>query len=190
MAGPQAGAKLLGDMQARGIQPHTNAAIKEVSRDGRQALFSDGSTLDADLVITVPTHRASPLARAAGLAGQSGWVDVKPDTLETRVPNVYAIGDVNNVPMANGRGIPKAGVFASAEGETVARNIAAAVLGTPPAKFAGEGYCFILYGGNQAGSIRGQFLAAERPVVNLQGASPEGYQGKEQFEADWRAFRI
>ncbi len=190
VAGPQAGAKLVGDLQSRGIRTHTSLAVKEVSRDGRQALFSDGSTLDADLVITVPTHRPSPLAQAAGLVGPSGWVDVKPDTLETRVSGVYAIGDVNNVPMANGRGIPKAGVFASAEGETVARNIAAAINGAAPTAFPGAGYCFILYGGDQAGAIRGEFLARERPSVNLEAPSASGYQAKEQFEEDWRRFRI
>jgi sulfide:quinone oxidoreductase len=190
VAGPQASAKLVSDLQGKGIQTHTNLAIKEVSRDGRQALFSDGSTLDAGLVITVPTHRPSPLVRAAGLVGPSGWVDVKPDTLETKVAGVYAIGDVNNVPMANGRGIPKAGVFASAEGEIVARNIAASINGTAPTAFSGVGYCFILYGGDQAGAVRGEFLASERPRVNLEPPSGEGYRAKEQFEADWRRFRI
>ena len=190
VAGPQAGARLVSDLQGRGIQTHTNAAIKEVSSDGRQALFTDGTTMDAGLVITVPTHRPPPLMRAAGLVGVSGWVDVKPDTLETKIPGVYAIGDVNNVPMANGRGIPKAGVFASSEGETVGQNIAAAINGTAPTAFPGVGLCFILYGGDQAGAIRGEFLARERPNVSLQPPTREGYQAKEQFEEDWRRFRI
>jgi sulfide:quinone oxidoreductase len=190
VAGPQAGARLVADLKGRGIETHTNAAIKEVSGDGRQARFTDGSTMDADLVITIPTHRPSPLVRAAGLVGASGWVDVQPDTLETGTPGVYAIGDVNNVPMATGRGIPKAGVFASAEGETVGRNIAAAINGTEPAAFAGMGQCFILYGGDQAGEIRGEFLARERPNVSLQPPTREGYRAKVQFEEDWRRFRI
>jgi sulfide:quinone oxidoreductase len=190
VAGPEAGKRLLGELEGRGVQVHTNAAIKEVAREGRQAAFSDGSALDAELVITVPVHRPSPLVRDAGLVGPSGWVDVKPDTLEASVPGVYAIGDVNNVPMANGRGIPKAGVFASAEGETVARNIAASINGTEPTAFPGVGYCFILYGGDRAGAVRGEFLASERPNVSLQPPTAEGYREKERFEEDWRRFRI
>ena len=42
-----------------------------------------------------------------------GWIPVDPLTLETRCPDVYAVGDVTSV------GTPKAGVFA--EGQAVGR---------------------------------------------------------------------
>ncbi|MCI0441019.1 MAG: NAD(P)/FAD-dependent oxidoreductase, partial [Chloroflexi bacterium] len=190
VAGPEAGQQLIGYMQRRGIQPHTGAAITEVSRDGREAVFSDGSAMEAGLIITVPVHEPPPLVREADLVGPSGWIDVNPQTMETSVPNVYAIGDVNQVPMANGRGIPKAGVFASSEGETVARNIAAKIRGEDPTKFPGVGYCFILYDGAQAGMVEGEFLASGRPNVTMRPPSVDGFRAKEQFEHDWRSFRI
>ena len=190
VAGPDAGARLVRDMERRGIQLHTNAAVTEVARSGREAAFSDGTAMDAELVITIPTHRVPPAIATSGLARDGGWIEVEPRTLQTPHPGVYAVGDVNMVPMANGRPLPKAGVLATAEGETVGRNIAAAVNGTEPTAFAGAGHCFIAYSGTQAGMVRGEFLAEGKPDVKLQQPSARGYRAKERFERDWRRFRI
>ena len=190
VAGPEAAGRLVRTMERRGIEVHTDAAVVQVSPDGRQASFSNGQAMDADLAITVPTHRAPQLVESAGLTGPSGWVHVTPETLATDRQGVYAIGDVNNVPMANGRGLPKAGVLASSEGDTVGHNIAAAILEEEPRTFSGVGHCFIAYGGDRAGSVRGEFLAAEKPKVALQASSARGYRAKERFERDWRRFRV
>lgn len=190
VAGPDAGRRLISDLESRGVHVHTGVTIKEVARDGREAAFSDGTAMYSELIVTVPVHRAPPLVSEAGLVGQSGWVHVRPETLETQAPGVYAIGDVTTVMMANGRPLPKAGVFASAQGETVGRNIAAAITGGQSEDFPGVGYCFILYGGDSAGMVRGEFLASGKPNVTLQPPTPEGFQAKHQFEEDWRSFRI
>jgi sulfide:quinone oxidoreductase len=153
--------------------------------------FSDGSSVDCDLAITIPVHRAAPLAVEAGLVGESGWTDVSQETLETGSPGVYAVGDVTAVPMANGRPLPKAGVFASAEGETAGRGIAAAINGSGPAeRFAGVGHCFIAYNGTQSGAVRGEFLAEGKPRVSFSPPTARGARAKERFERDWRRFRI
>jgi sulfide:quinone oxidoreductase len=190
VAGPEAGARLGKDLERRGIELHTDSAVTEVSRDGRQAGFSDGTSMDADLVVTVPTHRAAEVVASAGLTGESGWVRVSPETLETPEADVYAVGDVNAVPMATGRPIPKAGVFASSEGEVVGRNIAAAINGDEPVRFSGVGHCYISYSGTQAGMVRGEFLAEDKPRVELSRPSARGARSKERFERDWRRFRI
>ena len=191
VAGPEAGASLRRAMERRGIQLHTGAAIAQVSHDGREASFADGSTIDAEVVITIPVHRVPGVIDEAGLAGDSGWVDASPRSLETRHPGIYAVGDVNQVLMANGRGIPKAGVFASVEGETVGKNIAAEVNQSGPAEdFSGVGHCFIAYSGTQAGMVRGHFLAEPKPDVRFQPPTARGYRAKERFERDWRRFRI
>ena len=184
VAGPDAAARLGRALDRKGIQLHTGAAVTGVSSNGREAEFSDGSSVRAGLVITVPLHRVAPVVQEAGLAGPNGWVPAAPATLETSQPGVYAIGDVNAVPMANGRPLPKAGVFASAEGETVGRNIAAAIDGTEPAEFPGIGHCFIAYGGTQAGMVKGEFLSEGKPRVSLQPATARGFRAKERFERD------
>ena len=190
VAGPEAGRRLTRDMRRGGIQLHTEAGVTEVGRDGREAAFTDGTSMDADLVITVPTHRAPTIVHSAGLTDGLSWIEVSPTTLETRIPSVYAVGDVTAVPMANGRPLPKAGVLASAEGETVGRNIAAAISGSEPAAFPGVGHCFVTYSGRQAGMVRGEFLAEGKPNVKFQPPTARGYRAKERFERDWRRFRI
>ena len=190
VAGPEAGARLVRDLDRRGIQLHTGAAVTDVAHDGGEAAFSDGTSMDADLVITVPVHRVAPIVAEAGLAADSNWVEVLPKTLQTRQEGVSAVGDVNALPMANGRPLPKAGVFASAEGETVGHNIAAAVNGTEPATFSGIGHCFITYSGSHAGMVQGEFLADDRPNVSLRPPTIRGSRSKERFERDWRRFRI
>ena len=191
VAGPEASSRLRRDMDRRGVQLHTDAAVAEVSRNGGEASFTDGSAMDAEIVVTVPKHSIPTVVAEAGLAGSSGWVEVSPRSLETQHPGVYAVGDVNMVPMANGRGLPKAGVLASSEGEAVGRKIAATINGTGPAEdFDGVGHCFIAYSGTLAGLVRGQFLAEGKPNVKFQPPTARGFQAKERFERDWRRFRI
>ena len=190
VAGPEAGVRLGRDLERRGVELHPNAAVKEVSRDGRQARFSDGTSMDAELAITIPTHRTPDVLASTGLTGESGWVQVSPRTLETSAAGVYAIGDVNAVPMATGRPLPKSGVFASSEGETVGRNIAAAIDGGEPVEFPGVGHCYIAYSGTQAGMVQGEFLAEGKPRVELRPPTARGARSKDRFERDWRRFRI
>ncbi len=190
VAGPEAGTRLTRSLERKGIVLHAGAGVTEVASNGREAEFSDGTSMECDLMITVPVHRAPPVVAEAGLAGESGWVPVSAETLETRQTGVYAVGDVNAVPMANGRPLPKAGVFASAEGETVGRNIAASVNGTEPVTFPGNGHCFIAYSGTQAGLVKGEFLAPGKPNVRLQPATARAYRVKERFERDWGRLRV
>jgi sulfide:quinone oxidoreductase len=136
-----------------------------------------------DLLLGVPPHRPPAVVRESGLVGDSGWVAVQPRTLETQFPGVYAIGDVVQVPMANGKPLPKAGVFAEAMGETVADRIAATFAGQEPeATFKGEGGCYLEVGAGQAMMVKGQFLAEPEPEVILTEASAKYFEEKQSFE--------
>jgi sulfide:quinone oxidoreductase len=86
--------------------------------------------------------------------------------------------------MANGKPLPKAGVFAEAMGETVAERIAATFAGQEPeATFKGEGGCYLEVGAGQAMMVKGQFLAEPEPEVILTEASPKYLEEKRAFEA-------
>jgi sulfide:quinone oxidoreductase len=136
-----------------------------------------------DLLLGVPPHRPPRVVRESGLVGESGWVSVNSRTLETQFPGVYAIGDVVQVAMANGKPLPKAGVFAEAMGETVAERIAASFAGQEPeATFKGEGGCYLEVGAGQAMMVKGQFLAEPEPEVILTEASPKYLEEKRSFE--------
>jgi sulfide:quinone oxidoreductase len=136
-----------------------------------------------DLLLAIPPHRPPAVVQGSGLVGSSGWVPVDPRTLETEFPGVYAIGDVVHIPMANGKPLPKAGVFAEAMGEVVADRIAAAFAGQESqAAFKGEGGCYLEVGGGQAMKLQGRFLAEPAPEAVMLDASPRYLEEKHAFE--------
>jgi sulfide:quinone oxidoreductase len=147
-------------------------------------LTADGVRIPFDLLLGVPPHRAPGVVVAAGLTGPGGWVMVDPHTLETRFPGVYAIGDVTAIPLANGMPLPKAGVFAHAEGDVVAARIADALGGRPATStFTGQGLCFLETGHGAATVVAGDFFA-DPPAVALGEDSPANLDAKRAFEAD------
>ena len=136
-----------------------------------------------NLLFGVPPHRPPAVVRESGLIGESGWVSVNSRTLETQFPGVYAIGDVVQIPMGNGKPLPKAGVFAESMGETVADRIAATFAGQEPeATFAGEGGCYLEVGAGQAMKVQGHFMAVPDPEIALTEASAQLLEEKRAFE--------
>lgn len=136
-----------------------------------------------DLLFGVAPHRPPAVVRASGLVGESGWVAVNSQTLETQFPAVYAVGDVVQIAMADGKPLPKAGVFAEAMGEAAADHIAATFAGREPnAAFKGEGGCYLEVGGGQAMTVKGHFLAVPKPEVALLEASAAQLEEKRLFE--------
>jgi sulfide:quinone oxidoreductase len=122
--------------------------------------FADGSSLGFELLLAVPRHGCPQVLIDAGLAGAGGWVEPYPRTMETTFPDVYAVGDCTVIMLANGLPLPKAGIFAEAQGDVVASRIAARLAGREPdAAFSGDGYCFVETGGGEAATARGSFLA-------------------------------
>jgi sulfide:quinone oxidoreductase len=149
--------------------------------------MSDGSRESFDLLIVVPAHVAPAFLRDSGLLGENGWVPVERGTLATRFENIWAIGDVSHVSLANGGMLPKAGVFARAEGEVVARAVAARLLGKDsPTAFDGRGGCYLETGNGEAAYAEGEFFHEPAPAVTLAAPSKTGLTGKEKFAADWR----
>jgi len=137
-----------------------------------------------DLLLGIPPHKPPAAVRESELVGGSGWVEVNKHTLETSFPNVYAIGDVTQIMIANGKPLPKAGLFAEQMGEVVAERIVASFLGEEPtATFKGEGGCYLEVGGGQAMMVRGNFLAEPEPEITLTEASSEFLNEKRSFEA-------
>jgi sulfide:quinone oxidoreductase len=124
--------------------------------------------------------------RAAGLAAENGWIGVDRHTLATGFEGVFALGDVTSIPLKMGKPLPKAGVFAHAEAEVVARNIAREITGHGrPATFDGHGECFVETGGGRAGYGAGNFYAEPLPQVALHRPAWRWHAGKVLFEKTW-----
>jgi sulfide:quinone oxidoreductase len=155
---------------------------KATAVEAGEVVFGD-KRLPFDLLLGVPPHRPPAVVRESGLVDGSGWVSVNPRTLETQFPGVYAIGDVVQISLANGKPLPKAGVFAEAMGEAVADRIAAVFNGEEPeATFKGEGGCYLEVGGGKAMMVQGSFLAEPEPEVTLTEATAGYLEEKRSFE--------
>ena len=106
--------------------------------------------------------------------------------LETRFPNVYAIGDVTSIPLKLGKPLPKAGVFAHFQAQVVAKNIARAITGRgDEARFSGVGECFIETGAGKAGFGKGNFYAEPLPTVAVHAPSRRWHISKVLLEQTW-----
>jgi sulfide:quinone oxidoreductase len=170
-----------GRLAAAGISLRTSTVAQEV-REGEVVVADE--RIPFDLLLAVPPHRAPRVVREAGLTGPSGWIPVDSRTLETRHERVFAVGDVTAIPLSNGQALPKAGVFAQAEGEVVAARIADDLMGrTPEDTFSGEGLCFLETGRGRASAVQGRFLA-DPPQVELTAPTEEGFAAKRAFVSD------
>jgi sulfide:quinone oxidoreductase len=193
-AGPQMGQFIRSALAERGITLHNVKKTKAVNAAQRVVEFEDGSTVRYDLLIAIPPHEPPRAVRHSGLTAESGWIPVDPATLQMRGPSrpCFAIGDVCGVPLP-GRfrpelplALPKAAVFAQAQGEIVAAQIAANVLGKPAqAKFDGKGYCYIELGAGLAVKGEGEFFAVPHPSMAGQTPSAEQYQAKVEWVEEW-----
>jgi sulfide:quinone oxidoreductase len=186
VAGPQVSSAVTDLLAAKGIPYHPEHQVTAVDADRKRLTFANGVQVDFDLLAYVPPHRAPAAVRDSGLTGESGWMSVDRHTLQTRWPNVYAIGDVVSIPLALGKPLPKAGVFAHREAEVVAENIAHAIAGqAQAARFDGHGGCFIEVGGGKAGFGSGDFYAEPKPAVTLHQPAWRWHLGKVWVEKLW-----
>ncbi len=182
VAGPDVGAALVQLLQDRGIEFHAEQIVMKVDPAARIARFELEDTT-FDLLIGIPPHRVPQVLRAAKLADASGWVPVDPSTLQTRHPDVYAIGDATSIRLPVGMFLPKAGVFADEEARVVAENIAAEIVGKAgTSRFNGHGFCYIEVGDDMAAYGAGNFYGIPAPAVSLEPPSPRYRLEKHELE--------
>ena len=185
-AGPNVSASVKQMIESRGIKYFPNHQVALADPDNKILKFMDGSEVNYDLLIYVPLHRAPKLIRQANLTSESGWVSVDRYNFKTKFTDVYAIGDVTSVPLKIGKPLPKAGIFAHAQAEVVAHNIAAEWLGKSEQKsFDGQGQCFIEIGHHRAGIGKGNFYAEPSPTIEVKAPSWRWHLGKVIFEKYW-----
>ena len=181
VAGPAASAAVREMVEQKDIAYHPEHLIAR-AEPGR-VHFTDGASADFDLLVYVPPIRPPHVLATSALVDDSGWVRVDRHTMETRFPGVYAIGDVTLIPLAMGKPLPRAGVFAHAQAEVVARNIVRTLEGkTPSERFDGHGACFIETGSGRAGFGAGNFYAEPRPTIRMRTPGWLWHAGKVLFE--------
>jgi sulfide:quinone oxidoreductase len=145
------------------------------------AVLADGTEMPYDLFLGVPKHRAPDVVIESGMA-VDGYIPVEGPTLETRFPDVYAVGDVATV------GTPKAGVFSERQARVVARTLVDRVRGREPAeRYDGRGACYIEFGSDLVARIDVDMFSAAGPSGTFREPSTEFVVEKAEFGSSRRA---
>ena len=194
VAGPALGDAVKQMLERQGIAFHPLHKLVGVDGAARQLSFGGRDTVRYDLLVAIPPHRGPAILREAGLANEAGLAPVDRHTLATKHENVFALGDVAAISIP-GRWkpdaplmLPKAGVFAHAQAEVVARRIAAEIMEAGAGEtFPGIGYCMLEAGESQAGFAFGDFYAEPAPQVQLRRMGRIWHWGKVLFEQWWLA---
>jgi sulfide:quinone oxidoreductase len=164
---PDTSQAILAAFAERGIGFVKDCLVKALDPGRKVAVLSDGAEMPYELFLGIPVHRVPQVVVESGLAAHPhDWVPVNKQTLGTRFPGVYAVGDVNGV------GTPKAGVFAEGSAQVVAAAIVAELRGGPsPEAYKGTGACYVEFGHNQVGRVDVDFLSGPKPTGTFQAPS-------------------
>jgi sulfide:quinone oxidoreductase len=183
-SGAEAGEMVLELLAKRDIRLRSRSQAKSVNHEKKLVNFTQGEPVPFDLLIGTPVHRV-PKVLVDNEVSRGSWLEVDRETLETEFPGVYAIGDVNTVPIAGGHALPKAGVFAHGEAEVVARNVSAEINGGQPIwAFGGQGACFMETGRNKGCYIEGNYYM-DPPHVKVRREGRFSHFTKAGFERIW-----
>jgi sulfide:quinone oxidoreductase len=178
---PDTSKALIAAFAERDIAFMPNRRVASLDPGRRVAVLDEGAELPYDLFLGVPKNRAPAVVEAAGLV-ENGWVTVNPRTLETRFPQVYAVGDIANT------GTPKAGVFAEGAAKAVATSLLAQIRGTGEAQlYPGAGTCYIEFGAGRIGRVDVDFFSGPKPTGTYHEPAVELRADKEHFGASRRA---
>jgi sulfide:quinone oxidoreductase len=178
---PDTSAALVTAFAERDIEFVSGRRVSSLDAATGVAVLDDGSELPYDLFLGVPKHRAPDVVLESGLA-EDGYIPVDSRTLETRFPNVYAVGDVATV------GVPKAGVFSEGASRVVAAALIAQAQGSEqPPPYEGRGSCYVEFGAGRVGRVDVDFLSRPKPTGTFQEPSLALVAEKEHFGASRRA---
>lgn len=185
-AGPAMGDAVIGMLKEHDIKYNPQQKVQRIEVGGRKIVF-EGSEVSFDLLVGIPPNVAPKVVKEAGMTDETGWVPVEIDTLKTRYPNVFAIGDITSIkqPNPSGLSLPKAGVFADEHARVVAANIAAEIRGEDKSKrFDGKGFCYIEVGDGLAAYGSGNFYGYPGPIVYLDPPSQKLHEERKKLELD------
>ena len=144
-----------------------------------------GKKHKAAVLNVVPPQRAGAIADRAGVANQSGWVPIKPQTFEsTQVADIYVVGDATvAAPM------PKSGFCANAQGKVAAAAIVASLAGRDAPRASFVNTCYSLIAPDYGISVAGVYEVVEgklAEVKNSGGVSPrEASDDFRKLEAEY-----
>lgn len=173
-------AAIMSLLAERGIRYWPSSRVTHLDPVAKVAHLADGRELAYDLFLGVPVHVPPPVVVESGLT-DDGWIAVDHTTFATKFPDVYAVGDVTSAP------VPRAGVFAEGEADTVADVLVARLKGgNAPGPYQGDAVCYMEMGGGKVAHVKVNFLAGAAPTAKFHPPSHETAQNKIEFGASRR----
>ena len=178
---PETSRALLAAFAERNITFVADRELRLVDTQRRSVTLDDGRVFPYDLFLGVPAIRAPKMLEDSGMT-EDGYVPVKPKTLETRFPDVYAVGDCAR------QGTPKAGVFAEGAARAVAKALIARLRNEEvPVTHAGTGSCYIEFGAGRIGRVDVDFFSnPDHPIGTYYEPSVALRADKEHFGSSRR----
>jgi sulfide:quinone oxidoreductase len=177
---PDSSKALLKAFEERNIHFIPKKSVRVIDAARKVAKLDDGTEMPFDLFLGVPKHVAPRVVLECPLA-ENGWIPVNRNNLQTKFPNVYAIGDVTSV------GTPKAGVFAEGAAKIAAEAIIATYRrGEFPSSYKGTGSCYVEFGEGKVGRVDVDFFSGPSPKGTHTEASVEIAVEKEHFGSSRR----
>jgi len=144
---------LLKSFQEKDISYIPEMMVGSIDVHRRIAELDDGRELAFDLFLGIPEHCVPTVLEQSGLVHDE-WIPVDRDSMLTRFPNVYAIGDVAAA------GVPKSGQFAIGAARSTAESIIAIDKGHEfTNKFKGTGSCYVEFGEGKVGRADVDFFS-------------------------------
>jgi sulfide:quinone oxidoreductase len=168
---------LLALLDQAGVDSSFSSLVSHLDPASRTAHLTDGRQLPYDLFLGIPVHCAPDVVLASDLA-EDGWIPVDKGTFETRIPGVFAVGDVTSAP------VPRAGGMAEREAATVADVLIARLRGTAaPPPFDGAAQCYVETGRDSVARIDVNFLSYDVPVARYNAPTEHIVAEKETWGA-------
>ena len=165
---------LVGAFDEAGIRLLLGRTVKALEPQRGVALLDDGTKLPYALFLGVPKHRAPQVVIDSGLA-ENDWVPIEISTMETRFPDVYAIGDMAAT------GLPKAGSFAESAARAAVSSILAKLNGGEAIPNSGTGSCLVEFGDGRIGWADLDFLTGPKLKSIYHAPSLAGRVHKNEF---------
>jgi sulfide:quinone oxidoreductase len=176
----EASAGILAGLDERGIEFWPESVVTSLDPATSLASLRDGRSINYDLFLGVPVHRAPAVVEESGMT-VDGWIPVDPATFATRFPDVFAVGDVTSAP------VPRVGVIAEGEAGTVADVLVHRFRGgASPPPYPGIATCYIEFGGAEVAKFDVNFLGGPSPFGVFMEPSLELAASKREFGATRR----
>jgi sulfide:quinone oxidoreductase len=133
-------------LDERKITVETDFLVERVDAERKTLVSYDEREIGYDLLVTVPLNMGADFVAASGLGDELNYVPVDKHTLQsTAYPDVFAVGDANNLPTS------KAGSVAHFSSEVFVENFLQYVEGAAMThRFDGHANCFVETGDGKA----------------------------------------